>query len=65
MLIGGAGIGRLPDFHAKDAIADGKLVRVLPDHDGDSVEAHALYTSHRSMSAKLRVFIDALIALGD
>ena len=62
MLIGGVGIGQLPDFHARDAIADGSLVRVLPDHEGGSVDAHALYTSHRSMSAKLRVFIDAVVA---
>ena len=62
MLLGGAGIGQLPDFAALDAIADGSLVRLFPDHDVDTVDAHALYTSHRSMSAKLRVFIDALIA---
>jgi DNA-binding transcriptional LysR family regulator len=60
MLILGAGIGQLPDFHAVDAIANGTLVRVLPDHEPDSVDAHALYTSHRSLSAKVRVFINAL-----
>jgi DNA-binding transcriptional LysR family regulator len=62
MLLGGAGIGWLPDFHAADALADGTLVRLLPDHVADSVEAHALYPSHRSLSAKVRVFIDALVA---
>ncbi len=61
MLIRGAGIGQLPDFHAMDAIADGTLVRVLADHEVDTVDAHALYTSHRSLSAKVRVFIDALV----
>ena len=61
MLIGGGGIGRLPDFHAVDAIADGSLVRLLPDWSSGSVEAHALYPSHRSLSAKVRVFIDAMI----
>ncbi len=60
MVIAGAGIARLPDFHATDALADGTLVRVLPRWEGDSVEAHALYPSHRSLSAKVRVFIDAL-----
>ena len=62
MLIGGAGIGQLPEFHAVDAIANGTLVRVLPDLEPESVDAHALYTSHRSLSAKVRVFIDALVA---
>ena len=62
MLIAGAGIARLPDFNAADALADGTLVRVLPHLEGDTVEAHALYPSHRSLSAKVRVFIDALVA---
>jgi len=61
MLIGGAGIGRLPDFIAKPAIAESKLVRLFPQAEGDMLDVHALYTSHRSLSAKVRVFIDALI----
>lgn len=61
MLLGGAGVGWLPDFHATDAIADGSLVRLLPEWSSGVVEAHALYPSHRSLSAKVRVFIDTLI----
>ncbi len=60
VLIGGAGIGRLPDFHAADAVANGFLVRLLPEHQDDSVDVHAVYPSHRSLSAKVRVFIDML-----
>ena len=60
-LVGGAGIGRLPEFIARDAVARGALVRLLPDYAGDRLEIHALYTSHRSLSAKVRVFIDSLI----
>jgi DNA-binding transcriptional LysR family regulator len=60
VLIGGAGIGRLPDFYAADAVANGTLVRLLPDYQDDTVDVHALYPSHRSLSAKVRVFIDAL-----
>jgi len=59
VLVGGAGIGRLPDFSAADAVASGTLVLLLPEYD-DSVDVHALYPSHRSLSAKVRVFIDAL-----
>jgi DNA-binding transcriptional LysR family regulator len=62
MLARGAGIGLLPDFEARDATASGALVRILPDHHIDGVEVHALYPSHRSLSAKVRVFIDALVA---
>ncbi|MEJ7746576.1 MAG: LysR substrate-binding domain-containing protein [Luteimonas sp.] len=61
MLLAGAGIGLIPDFHAAAAIAEGSLVRVLPQYKSGSVEAHALYPSHRSLSAKVRVFIDALV----
>lgn len=61
MLLAGAGIGMLPDFHAIDAIDEGRLVRVLPALRCDSVDAHALYPSHRSLSAKVRVFIDMLV----
>ena len=62
MLLGGAGIGWLPDFDAVDALAAGTLVRLLPDHTAESVDVHALYPSHRSLSAKVRVFIDAMVA---
>jgi DNA-binding transcriptional LysR family regulator len=62
MVIAGAGIARLPDFLAADALAAGTLVRVLPHLDGESMDAHALYPSQRSLSAKVRVFIDALVA---
>ncbi|WP_428483736.1 LysR family transcriptional regulator [Rhodopila sp.] len=61
VLIGGAGIGRLPEFYAADAVADGTLVRLLPEYQDDSVEVHALYPSHRSLSAKVRVFVDTLV----
>lgn len=61
MLISGAGIGRLPDFIAKGAIAKGDLIRLFPEARGDVFSVHALYTSRRSLSAKVRVFIDALI----
>jgi DNA-binding transcriptional LysR family regulator len=62
ILIAGAGIGLLPDFHAADAVSSGKLIRLLPEFKGRLVEAHALYPAHRSLSAKVRVFIDALVA---
>jgi DNA-binding transcriptional LysR family regulator len=62
MLLDGVGIGRAPDFLAAPAVRDGSLVRLLPDHGCEAVEAHALYPSKRSLSPKVRVFIDALLA---
>jgi DNA-binding transcriptional LysR family regulator len=61
MLVGGAGIGRLPAFLARPAVDSGALVRLFAHSRGDAFDVHALYTSHRSLSAKVRVFIDALI----
>ena len=61
VILGGAAIGLLPDLYALDSIADGTLIRVLPDHHGPTLDAHALYPSHRSLSVKVRVFVDALI----
>jgi DNA-binding transcriptional LysR family regulator len=60
LLASGSGIGRLPDFMAAPMLASGELVRVLPNLRPDVVEVHALYPSHRSLSAKVRVFIDEL-----
>ncbi len=62
MLIAGAGIARLPDYLAIDALANGTLERVLPELEGDTVDAHAIYPSHRSLSAKVRVFVEMLVA---
>lgn len=62
ILIEGSGIGLLPDFHAAAALSDGSLIRLLPAWISPSVDAYALYPSHRSLSAKVRVFIDALVA---
>ena len=61
VLAGGGGIGRLPDFIASDAVDRGELVRLFPEATSDEFEIHALYTSHRSLSAKVRVFIDAMV----
>ncbi|MCW6512069.1 LysR family transcriptional regulator [Lichenifustis flavocetrariae] len=61
VLVGGGGIARLPDFLAAPAVARSELVRVLPTLEPESVDVHALYPSHRSLSAKVRVFIDALV----
>ncbi len=62
LLIGGAGIGRLPDFLARKSVASGHLVHLLSDTRGDTIDIHAIYASHRSLSAKVRVFIDTLVS---
>jgi DNA-binding transcriptional LysR family regulator len=61
LLTGGIGIGRLPDFLARPLVERGELTRLLPDHATEVVDAHAVYPAHRSLSAKVRVFVDALV----
>jgi DNA-binding transcriptional LysR family regulator len=62
ILIAGCGIGLLPDFHAAIAVAQGRLVRLFPELKGRLLDAHALYPSHRSLSAKVRGFVDVLVS---
>lgn len=62
LLLGGAGIGRLPEYHAREAVANGTLVRLLPELGGERVEVHALYPRRRGPSAKVRVFVEAVTA---
>lgn len=62
LLAGGAGIGRLPDFLARPLIESGQLTRLLTGFEPESVEAFAVYPAHRSLSAKVRVFVDALVS---
>jgi DNA-binding transcriptional LysR family regulator len=62
VVLGGAGIAYLPDFLARPYAAEGRLVRLWPATEGIETVIHAVYPSHRSLSAKVRVFIDALVA---
>ena len=62
LVAGGAGIGRLPDFLARPLVASGELVRLLPAFRPELVDVHAVYPVHRSLSAKVPVFVDALRA---
>jgi len=60
LVLGGAGIGRLPDFLARPLVARGELMRLLPDWQTETVEVHAVYPAHRSLSAKVPLFVEAL-----
>lgn len=60
VVLAGAGIAYLPDFLARSLVADERLVRLRPTIAREPTVIHAVYPSHRSLSAKVRVFIDAL-----
>ncbi|VVO38144.1 HTH-type transcriptional regulator PgrR [Pseudomonas fluorescens] len=58
--LAGMGIACLPDFMSHDAVAEGRLQRVLDAHLEHTGEFWVLWPSSRHATAKLRVFIDHL-----
>jgi DNA-binding transcriptional LysR family regulator len=58
----GHGIGLLPSAHCDDAIAKGKLIRVLPRWTSSPTPLFALYPSRKFLPFRLSVFLDALTA---
>lgn len=56
----GTGLILVPEFIAGEAIADGRLQRVLPDHDAGELGIYIVYPYTRHVSARLRAFIDYL-----
>jgi DNA-binding transcriptional LysR family regulator len=60
--IQGLGITLLPDFIVEDALADGRLVKVLDAFERTPLTLFALYPSRRHLPAKTRLFLDYLMA---
>lgn len=60
----GVGIGVLPDYAVHRMLASGVVQRVLTGYDikGDH-HVHAIYPHRHQLSAKVRVFIDYLVAV--
>lgn len=59
--IGGLGIVAQPDFLVDEALADGRLVPVLPAWRIAPVGIHAVYASRSHLAPKVRSFIDHLL----
>lgn len=56
----GMGIGALPFYSALEALADGSLVRVLPQHKLFNLGVYALYPSRQYLDAKIRTWVEFL-----
>ena len=56
----GVGIACMPDFLAREALADGRLVSVLQAQLSAGGQFSALWPSSRHLSPKVRVFVDHL-----
>ncbi|NML31337.1 LysR family transcriptional regulator [Paraburkholderia antibiotica] len=61
-VIAGFGIGFMPDFLARDALASGALTTVLDDHPIAAGQFSILWPSSRQLLPKLRVFVDFMCA---
>lgn len=57
----GLGITLLPDFIIEDALAEGRLVRILKDRERSPLSLFVLYPSRHHVPAKTRLFIEYMI----
>ncbi|GLR00064.1 LysR family transcriptional regulator [Dyella mobilis] len=59
----GLGLAQFPVYRVADAMANGTLREILPATPPPSLPVTVLYPSHRQMPARLRVFVDWMVAL--
>ncbi|GLH76668.1 hypothetical protein SSBR45G_15760 [Bradyrhizobium sp. SSBR45G] len=58
--LAGAGVAQLPFNLCADAIEDGRLIVLLPDHSVPAHQLHAVFASKRGLVPALRAFIEFL-----
>ena len=58
----GAGLGMLPTYYLGDDLRAGRLVRLLPDHEPETLGIHAIYLSRQHQPLALRLLVDFLAA---
>ena len=61
-LLAGMGIAMRSSYTLGDDMVAGRVVRVLPDHQINKVAVHLVYPSRRLLSAKVRSFVDFMMA---
>jgi DNA-binding transcriptional LysR family regulator len=60
--LAGRGVALLPSFLAAAPLADGRLKTFLDDYRAPELSLYAVYAPTRHLAAKVRVFIDFLVA---
>ena len=60
--LAGGGLFQIYHFVAAEALRQGKLVEVMAPFAGRSRPFYALYPQHRHLSARVRAFVDYLLA---
>jgi len=58
--LAGAGIAMLPTYFVRDDLAEGTLVRLLPDHEPEPLGIHAVFLSRQHQPQPLKLLIDFL-----
>jgi DNA-binding transcriptional LysR family regulator len=58
--LAGAGIAMLPTYFVGDDLARGRLVRLLPEHEPETLGIHAVYLSRQHQPQPLKLLIDFL-----
>lgn len=61
--LAGLGVMCVCSFLVKEALEDGRMVRLMPDWACDDKPIYIAHASRRHMSARLRVFIDWVVQL--
>jgi DNA-binding transcriptional LysR family regulator len=62
LAVAGAGITQAPDFIVAPDVRAGRLVALLADYASPAIPINAAYPSRRHLSAKVRAFVDYLVA---
>lgn len=60
--IAGSGTAFIPDFLCAPGLREGRLVRLLPDYEGRSLNVYAVLPPHRHRPLRVRRLLDFIIA---
>lgn len=60
--IGGAGIARVPSWQVSADMSAGRLKPLLANYERPAAPVHAVFQHSKLSSAKIRTFIDYLVA---
>lgn len=60
LTVAGGGIGALPERMARDDLAAKRLMRILPDWRGTSLDIHCVFQTRKLLPAATRTFVDEM-----
>lgn len=60
--LAGVGLTRMLSYQVREEIADGRLVRLLADHEPEPLPVHVVFPQGRTASARVRAFVDIVVA---